>query len=729
MGSIKAFITGAGIVTPAGIGLDKNLKALKENLSLLKPLTLFKPESLPPLPAGQILENIESDPVPRTHSLAFLAAEEALKGHKIPPDAIVLGITTGGMFDTEINLKNGITDPAKYAYHGTGTVVTYLAKKFKCVGPLITISTACSSGTAAVKLALELIRCGKAKRVLAGGADSICKLTYYGFNSLQLIDPSGSKPFDKDRKGMSVAEGAGFLFIEALEKKPDKAIAEILGGGLSCDAYHPAQPHPDGDGAFSAMEKALFDSGTEASSIDYINLHGTGTIDNDRSEAAAVIKLFGNNIPPLSSIKGLIGHSLGASGAIEAVVSTMAIKEGFIPANTGCINPDSGLGINPVLNPQNKNINAVLSNSLGFGGNNASAVIAKPGMFESGKQTRKLPALRIIGASCLTGAGDLNASINKISSGENIKGIFPDAELMKKFNPKEARRMKRLSKITFSLAEDALKDSGLESSPDSIYFGTDWGPLTETHDFIDSLFTTKEKFASPTDFVGSVHNSPAGLLAIKYKAKGPCVTVTGSDCSFYQALLSASLLAEQGSKSFLIAAEEYHEKYTAIFDKSSAMDDTQSDGGGAFCLEMSDSPGVYINQAYHQISYSNPDWALSLIRDLGGVERIRDEYKVLFVGIPACYNEPGEKQLTQFINITKYKGSIVRYRKFTGEYSASTSAAAAFASRFVKHESVPGALLSMVNNVKSAGVDLNGKGILLLGFGGFISAVEIFNKK
>jgi 3-oxoacyl-[acyl-carrier-protein] synthase-1/3-oxoacyl-[acyl-carrier-protein] synthase II len=730
LSSFKAFITGAGIVTPAGIGIDINFKALKKNRSFLKPLTLFKPESLYPLPVGEISENIETDPVPRTHSIAYLAAEEALKGHEIPPDAIVLGITTGGMFDTEKKLKQGITDPEQYNYHGTGSVVTYLAKKFKCVGPLITISSTCSSGTAAVKIALELIRCGKAKRVLAGGADSICRLTYYGFNSLQLIDPSGARPFDRDRKGMSVSEGAGFLFIEALEKTPIGAIAEILGGGLSCDAYHTASPHPDGDGAYTAMEKALLDSGIETSSIDYINLHGTGTIDNDRSEAMAIKKLFGDKAPPLSSIKGLIGHSLGAAGAIEAVVCTMAIKEGFIPANTGCDNPDSSLGIVPVSVPQNKNINIVLSNSLGFGGNNASAVFAKPGMFDSAVQSRKIPALRIAGVSCITGAGDLNTSIRKISAGEKVKGIFPDNDLSDKFKPLEIRRMKRLSKITLSIAEEAFKDSGFSTPPDSVFFGTDWGPLSETHDFLDGLFSTREKFPSPTDFIGSVHNSPAGLLAIKYNSKGPCLTTTGNDCSFYQALLSASLLAVNGSKSFLVAAEEFHEQYSAIFDRSAYLDNIHSDGGAAFCLEMSESPGVYIYQTYHQIASNNPDWALTLIRDLGGVDKIRSDYKVIFVGIPAFYKEAGEMQINQFINLTKFKGHIVRYRKLTGEYSAASSVAAAFASRFVRWSSIPGPLLSVDNKQWISGdIDLEGKGILLLGLGGFISAIEIFNKK
>jgi 3-oxoacyl-[acyl-carrier-protein] synthase-1/3-oxoacyl-[acyl-carrier-protein] synthase II len=213
--------------------------------------------------------------------------------------------------------------------------------------------------------------------VLAGGADALCRLTYYGFNSLQLIDPSGARPLDRDRNGMTVAEGSAMLILEAGESSPDNAMQNFWWRTI-CDAYHPAAPHPEGKGALAAMKKAVENGGISPADIEYINLHGTGTKDNDLAEAKAIHSIFGKNIPPMSSVKGATGHSLGASGAIESIICAAAIREGVIPANTGCINPDPELNLTPVLAPLEQKVGAVLSNSFGFGGNNACLVLADP---------------------------------------------------------------------------------------------------------------------------------------------------------------------------------------------------------------------------------------------------------------------------------------------------------------------------------------------------------------
>ena len=186
---------------------------------------------------------------------------------------------------------------------------------------------------------------------------------------------------------MSVAEGAALLLLAADE--PDQALAEILGAGMSCDAYHPAAPHPQGEGALAAMQAALSDAGLTPADIDYVNLHGTGTRDNDQAEARALAALFGSKMPRLSSIKGASGHSLAAAGAIEAVVSAISISEGLIPANTGCRHPDPGLKLDPVLQPIQKKVDTVLSNSFGFGGNNASLVLCSPGKQRLPKTTSR----------------------------------------------------------------------------------------------------------------------------------------------------------------------------------------------------------------------------------------------------------------------------------------------------------------------------------------------------
>jgi len=367
-----------GIISSLGQGVDCHIDALKKNCSGIKPLTLFTPSPGNVFPVGEIPNFKQTLNVPRTHEIALLAAQEALSTTHVVPDSIILGTTTGGMPLTEELLKKNEKDADQYKYHSTSSVAEFLADVLRCKGLVITITTACSSGAVAIKLASELLSCGKANCVLAGGADALCRLTYYGFNSLQLIDPSGARPLDRDRKGMTVAEGSAMLILEAGGSPPDNAIAEICGGGLSCDAYHPAAPHPEGKGALAAIKKALQDAGISPSDVGYINLHGTGTRDNDLAEAKAIHSIFSKHIPPVSSVKGATGHSLGASGAIESIICAAAIRDGLIPANTGCTHPDPELNLNPVLAPLDQKVDAVLSNSFGFGGNNACLVLAHP---------------------------------------------------------------------------------------------------------------------------------------------------------------------------------------------------------------------------------------------------------------------------------------------------------------------------------------------------------------
>jgi 3-oxoacyl-(acyl-carrier-protein) synthase len=300
-----------GIITSLGNGISKTKDAIQKSLTGIRPLTLFPTAFNQPLPVGEVADLIENDDLPRTHQLAGLAAEQAMADAKEAPGAVVMGVTTGGMLTTENLLKKKARDPKLFCLHSTGSVAEDIARRYRCTGPALTVSTACSSGAAAIKIALEMLRCGSVKRVLAGGADSLCRLTYYGFNSLQLVDPDGARPFDRNRRGMSVGEGAAMLLLVANE--PDHAVAEILGAGLSCDAYHPATPHPQGQGALAVMQAAIEDAGISGADIDYINLHGTGTLDNDISEARAIHTLFSGKKPLLSSVKGACGHSLDAA--------------------------------------------------------------------------------------------------------------------------------------------------------------------------------------------------------------------------------------------------------------------------------------------------------------------------------------------------------------------------------------------------------------------------------
>lgn len=714
-----------GIISPLGQGIPATIDAITTTRQGIKPLHLFPTGHFQPLPVGEIESLSLSEKIPRTHALALIATDEAMKHVKEAPDAIVIGITTGGMPLTEELIKKGDVNPKHYGCHSTGSIAESIARRTGCRGPILTISTACSSGAVALKIALEMLRCGVAKNVLAGGADALCRMTYYGFHALQLVDEKGAHPFDRNRRGMSVGEGAAMLLLTAAVAPPANAVAELMGAGLSCDAYHPATPHPEGRGALRAMEAALTDSRISPAEIDYIHLHGTGTIDNDLAEARAIHTLFGDRpVPPISSLKGSMGHSLAAAGAIGAVVSALSINHGIIPANSGCHDPDPALNLIPVDTPKRASVNVALANSFGFGGNNAVIVLGHPARCREDEPLSD-PAhpvsFTVLGSACVTGAGDRQQTIERMDRGEGFKGIVPSSDIMNNISEKDVRRLKRLPRMVLSLAVAACKDSASDISPSSVFFGTGWGGLSETKDFLTKLFASGEQFSSPTDFIGSVHNAAAGHVAIHFKSTGPNVTATGGDCAFEQALFSASLLVrESDDPVVVIGADEYHETLSPLFDASVALGGEPSDGGGALFLRpAAPDSRVQIKPAF--IAYSgNEDMTIpALIRELGGAKRIREEFGAIMTGIPAAQKDTGLGQLNKFLAMVEYSDPVIDYRLLIGEFASASAVAAVLAVAFVNAGEIRG------NICNPSPIPLRGKGILVMGFGNHATAVEI----
>jgi 3-oxoacyl-(acyl-carrier-protein) synthase len=645
--------------------------------------------------------------------MALDAAGQAMVGQTHPPDAIILGTTTGGILTTEQLLRNSETGSKPYQYHGLTTVAEELARQFDCTGPVITVSTACSSGTAAIGIALALLRSGRARRVLAGGVDSLCRLTYFGFHSLQLVDPEGSRPMDTSRRGMSVGEGAAMLLLST-EKQADP-LAEISGCGLSCDAYHPAAPHPEGRGAIMAMQAALADAGIEPEEIDYINLHGTGTPDNDQAESRAVMRLF-ETLPPVSSIKGATGHSLAAAGAIEAVVAALAVSRSLLPANTGCLEPDPEL-IRPLSKPRAISVSAVLSNSFGFGGNNGSLVITGPDQFPAAAFSEIKQPLVIRGTACLTGSGNLASTMASLRMGNQVAGMQALQELSADLPPRRVRRLKRLSRMTLSLAVASHADSGLEQNPTAVFMGTGWGALSETCDFLTRLEETREQFPSPTDFVGSVHNGPAGQVAMMFQATGANITTSGGDYSFEQALLTAELMADD-EPCFVLGADEAHARFSPLFDPSISSRSQLADGGGALCLQRSvDGVERTIRTVFYR-SCRTENVIAALVNSLGGEERIRRQYGLILAGIPAAVRDQAEGRLQEFLEQTGISVPVVDYRHFIGQFASASAVAAVLAAEIVASGTIPAGLTGN-------GQDTPCKGsILIIGLGHYITGME-----
>jgi len=716
---VRVYISGMGIITSLGNGVSNTRDAIQNSRAGIGPLTLFPTAANQPLPVGEAGDLIIKDDLPRTHQLARRAAGQAMADSREAPDAVVMGVTTGGMLTTETLLKEKARDPKLFCLHATGSVAEDIARQYHCTGPALTVSTACSSGAVALKIALEMLRSGNVKRVLAGGADSLCRLTYYGFNSLQLVDPDGARPLDQNRRGMSVGEGAAMLLLVANE--PDHAVAEVLGAGLSCDAFHPATPHPMGKGALAAMQSALADAGISAPDVDYINLHGTGTLDNDISEARAIGTLFSGKKPLLSSIKGACGHSLAAAGAIEAVVAAISISNSVVPANVGCHHPDPDLNLDPVLQPSQRPIKTVLSNSFGFGGNNAAIVLGacgQPGPDRTPADTRPMA---ILGSACVTGAGRTGRTMIAVAEGEACAGMLDLQEISANLSAGQVRRLKRFPRLALSLAIAAHENAGTDDTPAAVFLGTGWGALSETSSFLNRLFETDEQFPSPIDFVGSVHNAAAGHIAMHFQATGANITMTGGDYSFEQSLMAAGLVSGNICDGFLvIGADESHPELSRLFDRSVAKAACPADGGGALYLKKETrSSGRTIRSLFFESSTNNPRVISSLVQQLEQQQPLNDRYGVILAGLPAACRREGEIQLQTLLAITGFNQPVIDYRKLTGEFASASAVAAVMAENFLEGGQIP---VALCDNKPG---QLGAKGALVIGTGDFITAMEV----
>jgi 3-oxoacyl-(acyl-carrier-protein) synthase len=717
--AVRVYISGMGIITCLGSGIAETRAAIINSRTGIRPLTLFPTACSQPLPVGEVSGLTENSDFPRTHQLARLAADQAMADSKDAPDAVVLGVTTGGMLTTENRLGKKVRDPELYRRHAAGSVAEDIARRYRCRGPALTVSTACSSGAAALKIALEMLRSGRAARVLAGGADSLCRLTYYGFNALQLIDPAGAHPLDADRRGMSVGEGAAMLLLTA--DNPDQAVVEFLGAGLSCDAYHPAAPHPGGQGALAAMQAALADAGISVADIDYINLHGTGTFDNDLSEARAIHTLFSGKKPLLSSVKGACGHCLAAAGAIEAVVSALSISGSVVPATVGCRRPDPDLKMDPVRQPSHRPIETVLSNSFGFGGNNAAIVLGARGKSQPDPTPADTRPMAILGSACITGIGRTDRTMRAVASGNACAGMLDLKEVSANLSAGRIRRLKRFPRLALSLAIAAHENAGAGDAPAAVFLGTGWGALSETSDFLDRLFETEGQFPSPIDFVGSVHNAAAGQIAMQFQATGANITMSGGDYSFEQALLAGGLLSENMQDGFLVVgADESHLQLSPLFDRSVAHAACPADGGGALFLKReTGKSGLTIRTVFFESSANNPEVVSALIQQIEKQPPLNDHCGVILAGLPAASRRDGENQLQKLIALTGFNHPVIDYRKFTGEFAAASAVAAVMAVKLLQQGRIPEPLCA------GKPAALGTKGALIIGTGDYITAMEV----
>jgi 3-oxoacyl-[acyl-carrier-protein] synthase II len=391
-------IVAAGVVSPLGFGLAETLDSLRRAKDCVTEVTRFSVAECRCKTAGQVADDrLLAGPNKRlrakrlhraSHMMIHALREAMMQVPQFEPELTVIGTTSGGMSYGEQyfrslcrsgNLRHAPTWIANYP--AQKAIIDAQEEVLGVSVPCQVIANACASGTNAIGHAFECVRSGRYQRVLTGGYDALSELVFTGFDSLQASTPEKCRPFDQNRAGMVLGEGAAILALENLElarKRGAPILAEIVGYGISTDNFHITQPDPSGVGPRQAMERALESAQISAGEVDYINAHGTATVFNDAAEGKAISQLFDG--VPVSSTKSMMGHSLGAAGAVEAVISLLALRHRFLPANINFDALDDGLQLNVVANESRSAVvRMALSNSFGFGGTNASILMRTVG--------------------------------------------------------------------------------------------------------------------------------------------------------------------------------------------------------------------------------------------------------------------------------------------------------------------------------------------------------------
>ena len=391
----KVYITGFGIISGIGCGEEETFTSLRQKCSAIDSIS-FLETRLKRYPVAEVKKSNddlvrlaslpENEMYSRTFLLGLIAAQQAMHMAGIKSSQGLLAATTVGSVDleeryykkTEEEPDNVLLKKKIFPWLDLASCTERIADYFDIRSHVTTMSTACSSSANAVMTGARMIRRGIVDSVLVGGMDALSRFSLNGFNSLEILSPTGCRPFDQQRNGITIGEGAAFLVLESEKSAAGKTIyGEVAGYANHSEAFHQTSSSPDGMGAIMTMRHALDVAGIQPKDIGYINAHGTGTQVNDLSEGNAIGAIFGEHVPPVSSTKAYTGHTLAAAGAIEAVLSLLSIKEQTLLPNLGLENAMEELSFIPERDIRKADINYVLSNSFGFGGANTTLIIKK----------------------------------------------------------------------------------------------------------------------------------------------------------------------------------------------------------------------------------------------------------------------------------------------------------------------------------------------------------------
>ena len=557
-------ITGEGIISAIGNDKATVLQSLLDGRSGIVEMKHLH-SSHHELPVGEVqLSNDEmkamlalpiEEQTSRTSLMGMLAVRQALAEAQLPETApknrrvvLISGTTVGGMDITEQYYDSFATSDEHLdclKKHDCGSSTEEIAAMFG-ISECTTISTACSSAANALILGANLLKTGQADLVIAGGSEALTRFHLNGFNSLMILDHEPCRPFDAQRAGLNLGEGAAFVVMETEASARERGAdihAWLTGYGNACDAFHQTASSDNGEGAYRAMTEALEMAHLQPEDIDYVNAHGTGTPNNDLSESAALKRVFAEKMPLISSTKAFTGHTTSASGSIETVICLLAMQHHFVPANLRWEHqiPD---GITPTTGVKDVTLKHVVCNAFGFGGNDSSLILSA------------VPVAGEESAAAISDDDIRVAAKVEITSEEAL------SEIRNYVKPLEARRMGKIMKSSLLSSLKAMEQAGIEK-PDAIITATALGCLENSELLLNQLQEEGEVMLKPTYFMQSTHNTIGSGIAIFTKCHGYNVTYTHGKDSLEWALRDARMLLKSGkAKSVLVGL---HDETTPLY--------------------------------------------------------------------------------------------------------------------------------------------------------------------
>ena len=564
---MRVFVTAVGIVSPLAVGAEATFQALVRGERAIRPITLFdvgasRSRIAAEVPALDLasLSATSRFTVSRVDAMAILAAREAIQSARLSPDTIVDLVTSGvqgGMFETEVLLlemfrrsKPRTPDP-NLALHAVSATADRLKELVFPFRRLRTVSSACSGGASAITLAEAWIRSGQSSAVLAGGADAICRSTFAGFHLLSSLDPEPCKPFDKNRAGLSLGEGAAYLLLESEEEVLRRGIvplAELASSALGSEGKHIIQPEENGETLAYVLRQSLERAQLSVNDIGYVNAHGTASTQSDVMEAKAYHAVLGDAAKqiPVSSCKGQIGHSLGAAAAMEAAVTVLALHNNKIPPTGGLVDPDPRCDLLHVVGQGRAHeMRAAVSASAGFGGAVAALGFTRPYMFDAPKGVRLEEQFVVTAALTLgpLGFGAAQPSLEYLQEGP-APASGPSNAPLELLDADKIRRLDSAATRLVFMAKSALQMAFAENANfDPRRMGIVTGlPLRGIQDgaaFLGAVLESNFRRGRPLDFPGLLPSSPTSQASIYLALRGPSLTLLDRETSTSAALSAA----------------------------------------------------------------------------------------------------------------------------------------------------------------------------------------------